>query len=314
MKRALVVSAGGSKGSYAAGIIDYYYQIGRQYDIFVGSSTGSLVASLAASGDIEKLIQAYTSIQHKDIFKVNPFKIVKAKNGKFKYTINKFRSGYNIFWRKQNSLGDSSNLREKTIPKFFTKEDYNKIILNDKDLSVVVTNLTHERSEVKKISEWSYNEFCDWMWASTCAPPFMSMPVINNCDYIDGGIYSMVPIEHAILKGADEIDVILLDQEYPEIANIERVRNFFHALIKVMFAMIDKIKSHNVNLGVLSHMSKKDIRVNFHYTEKKLTNNSLIFNPEMMKKWCDMGYEYAKAGKCKSYILHGETNTYKLIE
>lgn len=642
MKRALVVSVGGSKGSYAVGIIQYYHSIGRTYDIQIGSSTGALITTMVASGNIDKLAEAYTNISHKDIFKISPFKIKKSKNGFHKYSINTFNSLYNMFWKKSASLGDSSTLREKTIPKFFKQSDYNKIILDNKDLNICVSNLTLEKGEVKNILSYNYEQFClsenteiltdkgflgineltendlivsykdnnliyekseriirkdfkgkmihfdgdnfeclvtpnhkmgffrnssvrtnegrksrwiwdiktsdhflnigktsiksnykfpvsgnfqnkkydiseyeikfigwmitegwvkrdkkypnnydygvaqsykiypentekltkvikslplldynlnetdgirrfmfrrksrefieslfdgkeikripryilsncsdhqlgilfesmmdgdgcwsrmtfgtkfiglaedfqelchkigrvgkisktsnykgdfflvyvmkkdtprhirkvneieydgkvwcvtvpsgfivtkynnkisvvgncDWIWASTCAPPFMSIPEIEGYEYIDGGIMEMVPIEEAILRGADEIDVIILEREYPEIANIEKVRNVLHFIIKTMNMMMNKIKKQNVNLGALSHIAKKEVRINFHYTERRLTNNSLIFDREVMSRWREEGFESAKKGMVKSYILNGVDNTYRLV-
>lgn len=313
MKRSLVVSVGGSKGAYAVGVIQYYYSLGKTYDILVGSSTGALISTMVATGNLDKLAKAYTNISHKDIFKISPFKIKKSKNGVHKYSINTVGALYNMFYKKRASLGDSITLREKTIPKFFTREDYRKIIKDGKDLNVCVSNLTLERGEVKNITDYTYNEFCDWIWASTCAPPFMSIPEIDGYEYIDGGVMEMVPVEQAILKGADEIDVIILDREYPEISNIEKVRNILHFIIKMQNMMMNKIKKQSINLGALSHLAKKKVRINFHYTERRLTNNSLIFDRDMMKQWREEGFKAAEKDFVKSYLIDGEKNSYKLI-
>lgn len=314
MKRAVVVSVGGSKGAYAGGIIDYYHSIGKRYDIAVGCSTGALIVPFVASGNMHNLKEAYTSITHKDIFTVSPFKIKEGKNGIYKYTLNNLNIFYNTVIRRKVSLGDSSVLRNKTIPKFFTREDYNKIILEGRELEIGVSNLTLGLPEFKKVEEYSYDQFCDWIWASTCAPPYMSVPQIGEYQYVDGALVSVIPLSQAIIKGADEIDVIILDKEYPEISNIELVRNPIHLIIKCEDVTYNTIKKHNLNLGMLADTAQKDVRINFHYTERKLTNNSLIFSSAQMSKWWDEGFEYAKSNKCKSYMIHGETNTYRLIQ
>ena len=64
---------------------------------------------------------------------------------------------------------------------------------------------------------------------------------------------------------------------------------------------------------MLADVAQKDVKINLHYTERKLTNNSLIFDKEQMNIWWDDGYNYASDKKCKSYMLHGETNTYRLL-
>ena len=314
MKRALVVSVGGSKGAYGGGIIQYYHSIGIRYDILIGCSTGSLIVPFIASGNMISLKKAYTSITHKDIFTISPFKIKEGKNGIYKYTLNNLNIFYNTVIRRKVSLGDSTVLREKTIPKFFTREDYNKIIAEGKELEIGVSNLTLGLAEFKKIEDFTYDEFCDWIWASTCAPPYMSVPQIGEYQYVDGALVSVVPVSQAVIKGADEIDVIILDKEYPEISNIELIRNPIHLIMKCEDVTFNTIKKHNLNLGMLSDIARKDVRINLHYTERKLTNNSLIFSSTQMSKWWDEGFEYAKSGKCKSYMLHGESNTYRLIQ
>ena len=107
--------------------------------------------------------------------------------------------------------------------------------------------------------------------------------------------------------------MIILEREYPEIANIEKVRNILHFIIKLQNMMMNKIKKQNINLGALSHVATKDIKINFHYTERRLTNNSLIFDREMMGEWRKEGFQSAKDGKVKSYMIHGKTNTYELL-
>jgi len=88
-KRALVVSGGGSKGAYAGGILDYLINVEKvDYDIYVASSTGTLVQLLTARGDIPKLKKAYTSVSNNDIWKINPFKIISNKNGIIKTKLN----------------------------------------------------------------------------------------------------------------------------------------------------------------------------------------------------------------------------------
>ena len=55
-KRALVISGGGSKGAFAGGVAQYLMEENkRDYDIFIGTSTGSLMVSHLAIGKIKEL-------------------------------------------------------------------------------------------------------------------------------------------------------------------------------------------------------------------------------------------------------------------
>ena len=53
--RALVISGGGSKGAFAGGVAQYLMEHERHnYDLFLGTSTGSLLVSHLALNNIEK--------------------------------------------------------------------------------------------------------------------------------------------------------------------------------------------------------------------------------------------------------------------
>ena len=72
--RALVISGGGSKGAFAGGVAQYLIEErGKHYDMFLGTSTGSLLVSHLALNKIDKLYDIYTNVQQHDIFSVSPF-------------------------------------------------------------------------------------------------------------------------------------------------------------------------------------------------------------------------------------------------
>ena len=79
MKKALVVSGGGSKGAFAGGIAQYLMEEEKQvYDLFVGTSTGSLLVSHLAENRIAEIKSAFTRVTQDSIFLNSPF-IVKKK-------------------------------------------------------------------------------------------------------------------------------------------------------------------------------------------------------------------------------------------
>ena len=86
--RALVISGGGSKGAFAGGVAQHLIQEQkRRYDLFLGTSTGSLLIPHLAAGNIQKVYDIYTSVTQRTIFSVNPF-VVKKKDGREYVTIN----------------------------------------------------------------------------------------------------------------------------------------------------------------------------------------------------------------------------------
>ena len=80
MKKALVISGGGSKGAFAGGVAQYLMKKeNREYDLFLGTSTGSLMVSHLALDMLDELKHLYTNVNQSTIFSNNPFKIKKVK-------------------------------------------------------------------------------------------------------------------------------------------------------------------------------------------------------------------------------------------
>ena len=76
------------------------------------------------------------------------------------------------------------------------------------DVVVTVANLSKNRVEYKSIKDFSYEEFCNWIWISCNYIPFMSLAKVDGFEYADGGLGCVVPIREAILRGATEVDAI----------------------------------------------------------------------------------------------------------
>ena len=75
-KRALVISGGGSKGAFAGGIAQYLIEEKhRDYQIFAGTSAGSLLIPLLALGEVERIKAVFTAIEQHHIFSICLFRI-----------------------------------------------------------------------------------------------------------------------------------------------------------------------------------------------------------------------------------------------
>ena len=284
--RALVISGGGSKGAYAGGLAEYLIrERKRNYDILIGSSTGSLLVPLLSIGEIDKLKEIFTSVTECDIFNSSPF-IIRKKNGESIAKINHFGI-LKMFLKGKKTFGESENLH-KIIKKVITEDDYRAIQRSGREVIVTVSNLTTTTIEYKSVKECSYLDYCDWIWASTSLVPFMSLVNKNGFDYADGGMGDFVPIYQAIQKGASEIDVILLKTDR-NITNSPSIHNAFDLILRIFNFMLTEIGDSNLIIGQLEGLNKK-VKLNIYRPLKDLTANSLIFNPEQMKRWWELGY------------------------
>ena len=290
-KKALVISGGGSKGAFAGGVAQYLMnEKKRNYDIFLGTSTGSLMVSHLALGKINALKELYTNVNQHTIFSNNPF-IIKKKHGENVITINHLNTLWNLI-NGRKTFGESKNLR-KLIKKNVTEEMFLNIIKNDTEVVVTVSNLSANKVEYKTLRECTYNDFCDWIWASCNYIPFMSLLEKNGCQYADGGFGCLVPIREAILRGAKEVDAIILETEVTQI-NRMKSRNPFSLLFDAFDFMLEHVERHNITIGKLT-AKQHDVKLNLYYTPSVLTTNSLIFDENLMRKWWQSGFEHAKS-------------------
>lgn len=288
--KALVISGGGSKGAFAGGVAQFLIEdLKRDYDLYLGTSTGSLLVNHLALRKVDKIKKVYTSVTNDDIFSVCPF-VIKEGHGTQQIGINHLNVLRN-FSRGSKTFGESYHLRQ-LIRETLTKEEFLSLKNSPQEIVITVSNLSLNQVEYISIKDFDYDDFTDWVWISCNYTPFMSLARRNGCEYADGGMGCMVPIEEAVKRGATEIDAIILQTEVTQLNRMPS-RNAFGLLTNMYAFMLDRIEKQNIRIGryVASH---HDAIINFYYTPTVLTTNSLIFNEERMGSWWEQGYTFAK--------------------
>jgi predicted patatin/cPLA2 family phospholipase len=302
-KKALVISGGGSKGAWAGGAIQYLIEDQeKDYDLFVGTSTGSLLAPLTSIRELSILKEGYTSITSENIFSVNPFN----KDG----SVNKWNAIKRVVALKK-TLGETDNLRE-LIKKHFKEKHFEKLYKSDKEVIAVVSNLTDKRAEYKSSNDNKYEDFVDWIWASCNAPIFTSIVEKDDSQYADGAIHQHIPVQVAIENGATEIDVIVLSPEGFGAIKRGKITNLLQYFISLIDILMRKIAKDNIDINKLESHGR-EIDINIYYTPYSLTENSLVFNKDEMLGWWDEGYINAKSGNVKKYKIT-RSNVFKEVE
>lgn len=288
--KALVISGGGSKGAFAGGVAQFLIEEAkRDYDIFVGTSTGSLLLSHLALSKVDKIKEIYSNVDQDSIFNSCPFTIERKHGSEF-ISINHWNV-LNRFFRGKKTFGESENLRE-LIRNSISYREFDTLKQGEKDVVVTVSNLSLNTIEYKSIRDYDYDEFLDWIWISANYTPFMSLVRKNGCEYADGGLGSLVPIEEAIKRGATEVDVIVLRTEV-SFYNRMPSRNPFELITNMFSFVLDRIENQNIRIGKLV-ANHHDAIINLYYTPAVLTTNSLIFDKEKMTRWWKRGYLYAR--------------------
>lgn len=288
--RALVISGGGSKGAFAGGVAEFLInEKKRDYDLYLGSSTGSLLIPNLALSNIDKMHRIYTNVTQHNIFSLSPFK-VRYKKGEEFIQIHHLNVLLQLIKGKR-TFGESKRLK-KLLKKSLSISEFNHLKSLNKDVIVTVTNLTLNKVEYKSIKDFNYEEFCEWVWISCNYVPFMSLVKKDGFEYADGGFSCVVPIREAILRGATEIDAIILDTEaFTYRKSIGK--NPLSLMIDLFDGILDQVEKKDIALGKLS-AKHNNVKLNLYHTPTKLTDNSLVFNKKQMTQWWKQGYECAK--------------------
>lgn len=222
MKRALVISGGGSKGAFAVGILQKLRVLfpHLKFDIIVGTSTGSLIAPLAAVGELDLLEEIYTTHTTEQV--VTKHRIGDRLNQKSIFTVEPL-------WQ--------------LIRQHMSDERYDKIVNSSTDIYIITTCLQTQGTVVyttntspKSSSLYSIKTMQDAehmrlsVLGSACQPVFMT-PVkidINHAQgpekefqYVDGGVREYAGIQMAIDQGATEIFCVLLSTGKSTLDNVE---------------------------------------------------------------------------------------------
>jgi NTE family protein len=288
--RALVISGGGSKGAFAGGVAQFLMQdLGYKYDMFLGTSTGSLLIPHLSLNKIDKVYNLFTNVTQRDIFSVSPF--VQRKKGDREYVSIDFVNSIWQFIRMKRTFGESKHLK-RNIKRNFSKEEFETIKKTKEDVVVTVSNLSRNRVEYKSINDCTYEEFCNWIWISCNYIPFMSLATVDGFEYADGGLGCVIPIREAILRGATEIDAIVLESENMEHKKVLG-KNPFSLMLNLFGHLLDQVERNDITIGKLA-AKNKGVKLNLYYTPTSLTENSLIFSKPLMEKWWQQGYDYAK--------------------
>lgn len=288
--RALVISGGGNKGAFAGGIAEYLIkELKYKYDLFLGTSTGSLLLPLLSVGKIDEIKKVFTTVTQDDIFNSNPFKYYKDKDGEIKARINHL-SIIRMFMKNKKTLGESENLR-KLIKRSFSLSDFIELNNSNKKVIVSVANLSRNQVEYKQSDKYDYLDFCDWVWASSNLVPFMSLVNKNGCNYADGGFGIFIPIKKAIEMGALEIDAIVLRTQ-EKTSKIISTGNVLELFLNSFAFMINQIATDNIDIANCAVRDNR-IKINYYYIPNELSKNVLIFDPDQLSQWWKDGFEYA---------------------
>ena len=189
--RAVVLSGGGSKGSYQIGVWKALRKLKIKYDIVTGTSVGALNGALMVQNKFHKAYKLWKEINMSTLFGED-IKNPKTKKELVKiYRTNFFKNGGMEVVELQNLI--DKNINKDTF--FKSKIDYGLVTINLSGKKA----LQLEKSKIKQ------EKLSDYLIASASCYPAFQAKDIDGKKYIDGGMFDNLPINLAVKLGADEI-------------------------------------------------------------------------------------------------------------
>ena len=191
MKRAIVLSGGGSKGAYEIGVWKALNKLNINYDIVTGTSVGALNGALMVQKDFRYGLKLWKQISFNKIFHDNVQDT--SKTTEVISTVYK-----NILQNGGMDVSKLENLLSEII-------DLKKIYSSSIDFGLVTVNLSTKKPIMLQKKNIPQDKFCDYLMASSTFFPAFQVKNIEGNSYIDGGYYDNLPINLAIKMGATEI-------------------------------------------------------------------------------------------------------------
>lgn len=268
MKKALVISGGGCKGAFAVGAIEYLLDLGYEFDIIVGTSTGALIAPLVGSGRFATAKEIYSNVRTRQLIR--------------KYCC------LTLPWR--SALYCDKGLK-RIVEDRYTEDIHRDLNETDTMVNICTVDLNTGNLcywDPKKVSR---DVFMRALRASSNQPGVMPAVQIQlgGSYHVDGGVREIAPIQKAIEEGAKEVVAIVLEPDHIKCTS-EKYNRIPRTLLRSLDLMFFETRKNDIAVGRMS----SNIKFTLIRPEKQLTDNSLRFDPVEMRRMIKLGYAKAK--------------------
>lgn len=288
MKRALVLSGGGAKGSYELGVYKALKRLGIKIDIITGTSIGALNGAVLCTGDYRKAKRMWLKLSASDMFN---------------YTFKDSKEYPKIAKDILKNKGLKFDKAEEIIRGLL---DENKIRKSKIDYGLVTVNLNSMVPKMLTKSQIPKGKLISYVIASATCFPMVEMKKIDNDYYVDGGYYDNLPINLAIDMGADEIIAVDLSA----VGLKQKVKD---EDVKIDYIKKDLSDDFILDFNPIS--AKRNIRAGYNDTMKhfkKLDGSVYTFKRnDLAKNYNNLGDSYIELFK---QVLVSSESKAKLID
>jgi NTE family protein len=270
------------------------------FDMYCGTSTGSLIAPMLVTGDLNDLLKIYTTVETRDIFRANSPAEMIANGALF-------------------CTGPLQSL----IGSMITPERWNEI--QNSSLQIIVTTVCLQTSQavyfytgpreiqtrypvqylskhpgfpadgnMSAIRVRDQHTLRRALLASCIAPvigPATHIPKDSPYQYSDGGVEEYAPLSVALLNGADEVYAIVLSPS-KSIVQKKQFRDMVGSIQQTINIFADRVDQANVveAQDLANLLGKKLVIIRPDVTLTGDTRNPNDFDPATMRRLMKEGY------------------------
>ena len=292
MKRALVLSGGGSMGAFEVGAVDYLvHKAGYDFNVLMGTSVGALnTAFLGQAWSYQELLKATGDLK-------NFWLQIKGDTSIYQKSI----LGYlKLLFR--DALYEPKGL--KALLK--AQVDPERICRNPKRI-VKVATVAMETGELLYADNRDPRyrpEFLNYVLASASMPLFFPGAPIDGKHWYDGGLRDITPLGAVFQESPDEIVIIITFPIGPDLSpRLPQVKpkGAIGALLRTIDILTGEIEANDLQLARMINdkaeyfpeCRKIPLRIIAPVAPLE-SNGPLDFNPQKIRHNMEQGYEAAR--------------------
>lgn len=216
----VVLGGGGAKGAYQIGVWRAMKEAGIRYGGLIGTSVGSLNATLFALGNLDVAEHLWRNMRMEEVLGINA-----GLPG------NERESRWATNWKLTRKLARNGTFSVEPLRKLLKAHvDESKVRAAGIPLGLVTWSLTAMKPIVAFLEDIPAGKLHDYLLASCCLPVFDNR-LMSGERFLDGSVYDNLPVEPLYQRGFHDIISVDLSAmghvrefEAPDLHHV-RIRN-----------------------------------------------------------------------------------------
>lgn len=275
--RVLVLSGGGSKGSFQAGVVKSLVDKGHRWDAIAGVSVGSINGSFLAQFPKERQVEAADTL-------VKFWRDMKGNGDVYKrwFPFGRLHS----LWT--GGLYNTAPLLDKL------KKNLDPQALANSGVRLLIGAVGLESGEYHYV-EGTHSNIHEWVLASSAFPVAFPPVLVDGQHWIDGGVRDTTPISDTLSLVPDAIDVVLCGPLDTPVGGftIKDSGNALKVALRAANLMADEI--FNGDMLQVPEAKRQILNVYAPPAGVELSE-PLTFDPKSIARMLDLGLQVGRDG------------------